>query len=460
MQTIVNDISHLYKAQQAYFDSGATRSYTFRKEQLKKLKKALKEHEQLLMDALYKDLRKPPMEAYAGEVGLLYSNIDFMLENLRNWMRPEEVTSPLVAYPSKSRIYKDPLGLTLLISPWNYPLLLLFNPLAGAIAGGNCAVLKPSELAPATASVIDKIIKNTFDPAYIAVVQGEGAEVIPALMKFRFDHVFFTGSVAVGKKVMEMATPHLTPVTLELGGKSPVLVDEKVNIKLAARRIVWGKFWNAGQICVAPDYLLVHHRVKEELVQAMKASLHAFYGENPAASKDYARIINHRRFDTLCEFLSQGRIITGGQTDRNDLYIAPTLLEDVSWDDPVMQEEIFGPILPVITYQDLPEALNMIKQNPYPLAMYIFTSSKRTEKKILSEVRFGGGCVNDTVVHLTNPELPFGGVGFSGMGHYYGQYSFETFTHKKGILKSATWIDAPLKYPPYKNKINLARKLI
>ncbi|MCW3462725.1 aldehyde dehydrogenase [Chitinophaga nivalis] len=452
--------SQLYQAQQVYFNSGDTYSYTFRKNQLKRFKNGIKKFESKIIQALQEDLHKHPMESYVSEVGFMYEEIDYMLENLKQWMEPEAVTSPFVTYPSSSKVYKEPLGVTLIIGPWNYPFMLLLCPLLGAIAGGNCAIVKPSEMAPHTAAVISALISDTFDPAYIAVVEGDGSTVIPTLMAFRFDHVFFTGSMPVGKKIMELAVPHLTPVTLELGGKSPCVVDENVNITVAAKRIVWGKFWNAGQTCVAPDYLLVHQRVKEELVAAMKAAIVDFYGENPAASDDYSHLINARRFDTVAAYLQEGRIIHGGQTDRDKLYIAPTLLDEVEWSDPVMQEEIFGPVLPILTYTDLSQAIGAIKQLPAPLALYVFTKSRKTEQRVIEQVRFGGGCVNNALLHLINPELPFGGRGHSGTGQYHGKYSFDTFTHRKGIMKTANWLDVPLKYAPFGKKLKVIRKIM
>lgn len=453
-------IGDIYKSQQTFFESGATLPYAFRKAQLKKLKQGIKKYEGDILDALHKDMRKHPVEAYGSEVGFLYVEIDHVLDNLARWMHPREVTSPLEHYPSHSKILRSPLGLTLIIAPWNYPFQLLMGPLVGAIAGGNCAVLKPSELAPATASVMERLISETFDPAYITLLQGDGSQVIPALMAYRFDHVFFTGSATVGKKIMEMAVPHLTPVTLELGGKSPCVVDDRVNVKVAARRIVWGKFWNAGQTCVAPDYVLVHSRVKAALIAAMEQAIVQYYGEDPAQSPDYARIINVRRFDVLQDYLQQGQVVHGGRADRDSLYIAPTLLEEVEWESPLMQEEIFGPILPVISFNGLPEAIEMIRRHPYPLSLYIFSRRASTRKMLEERLRFGGGCVNNTLVHLTNPELPFGGVGHSGMGQYHGRFSFETFTHPKGIMRTGTWLDVPVKYAPFKNKLKYVKMLV
>lgn len=454
------NIAELYSAQQAFFESGATLPYAFRKTQLKRLKQGIKKYEPAILDALYADMRKHPVEAYGSEVGFVYVEIDHVLSRLRQWMRPQEVSSPLEHYPSHSRVLRSPLGLTLIIAPWNYPFQLLIGPLVGAIAGGNCALLKPSELAPHTAAVMEQLVKDTFDPAYVALLQGAGSEVIPAAMAHRFDHVFFTGSIPVGKKIMEMAVPHLTPVTLELGGKSPCVVDDKVNIKVAAKRIVWGKFWNAGQTCVAPDYVLVHSRVKAALVAAMEEAIVQCYGANPADSQDYARIINVKRFDALQALLQQGRIIHGGQHDKGTLYIAPTLLEEVEWESPLMQEEIFGPILPIIPFDELPQAIQMIRRHPYPLSLYVFTKRAATRKILEEQVRFGGGCINNTLVHLTNPELPFGGVGYSGMGQYHGRYSFENFTHAKGMMRTATWLDVPVKYAPFRNKLKYVKLLV
>ena len=452
-------IENTYKAQQDYFASGATLPYAFRRKQLKLLKKAVRKYEDRIMAALFADMHKPPMEAFSSEVGLVYGEIRYLLQNLKRWMRPESVSSPLILYPSKSRIYRMPLGQTLIIGPWNYPFNLIITPLAGAIAGGNCAILKPSELAPNTASVVHAMISETFNPAYITVVEGEGSEVIPALMQHRFDHVFFTGSTAIGKKILEMAAPHLTPVTLELGGKSPCVVDEYADLKVAASRIIWGKCWNAGQTCIAPDYVLVQKGVKEKLINAMKKALLASFGENPSSSKDYARIINKKRFDTLCNYLSQGDIIHGGDVNESSLYIAPTLLDNVSPDSPLMQEEIFGPLLPILTYDKLEDAIQLIRRQPAPLSLYVFTKNKKTEQTLMEQLRFGGGSVNNVLGHFTNVELPFGGTGYSGMGQYHGKYSFETFTHPKAVMKTATWLDVPLKYPPYRG-LGILKKLM
>ncbi|MBO9152640.1 aldehyde dehydrogenase [Chitinophaga sp. GCM10012297] len=452
-------IHDIYQAQRSYFASGATRPLSFRKTQLKELRKAIKRHENEILAALHADMRKAPVEAYGSEIGLLYEEIDHTLAHLRQWMKPVPVSSPLMHYPSGSVIYREPKGLTLLIGPWNYPFQLLINPLIGAIAAGNCAILKPSELAPATEAVIRKVIADAFKPELVAVVTGEGHVVIPGLMQHRFDHIFFTGSIPVGKKILEMAAPHLSPVTLELGGKSPCIVDERADLKTAAKRIIWGKCWNAGQTCIAPDYVLAHEKVADRLMEHMKSAIHQFFGENPANSPDYPRMINEKRFDQVASYLQQGKVFTGGQTERSDKYIAPTILTDVSFESPVMKEEIFGPVLPVIPYKTTAEAIGMIAQNPYPLALYVFSSSRRTEQAFIEKVAFGGGCINNTLVHFANIELPFGGVGYSGMGRYHGRNSFNEFTHEKGVLKTATWLDVPMKYPPFNNKLKLLKMI-
>ncbi|GAB3164492.1 aldehyde dehydrogenase [Telluribacter humicola] len=445
--------SAIFTAQKQFFESGATRSYSFRKKQLKKLKQAVEVYEDRITQALYDDLHKASAEAYATEIGFLHEEINYTLNHLKDWMRPDKVRTPLVAQPSKSRIYHDPLGLTLIIAPWNYPFQLLFSPLVGAIAGGNCAILKPSEEVPQTALVAEALVKEFFPEEYIAVVQGQGHVVVPKLMDhFAFDHVFFTGSVPVGKIIMAAAAKHLTPVTLELGGKSPCIIDETADLEKAASRIAWGKFVNAGQTCVAPDYVLVHHSKKEEFVQNVAEAIRKFYGDDPSISPDYPRMVNKKRFDAVVKYLSQGRILLGGQAKEEEKYIAPTLLDEVSPDDPIMQEEIFGPVLPILTFDKLQEVPAIVGKNPYPLALYFFSDDNRNQDYILNTIRFGGGCINDVLMHLGNPAIPFGGIGTSGFGAYHGKYSFDTFTHAKGILKTTTLLDIPFRYPPYTEK--------
>ncbi len=445
-----------------YFESGVTRSYAFRKEQLQKLKAAIVGYEFDISQALRADLHKPNLESYVSEVALLYAEINHTLKHLKKWMKPEKVTTSLTNFPSRSTIYKEPLGICLIIGPWNYPFQLLMAPLIGAIAAGNTVVLKPSELTPRTAKVIEDMISHTFHRDYISVVQGEGAEVVPELMEqFRFDHIFFTGSVAVGKAIAQQAAEKLTPVTLELGGKSPAIVDKSANLKVAARRIAWGKTFNAGQTCVSPDYLLVEESIKYTFIAHFRAALEEFYGKLTPNHPDYGHIVNQKRFDTISSYLEQGRILHGGRVDREALFIEPTLMDEVDMDSPIMQEEIFGPILPILTFDNYDEVLDTIAKNPYPLSLYHFTSDKKKEAMIREQVQFGGGAVNNTIVHLSNPDLPFGGIGTSGYGAYHGKQSFDTFTHQKSIMKTGTWIDPSFRYAPYDTyKMVLAKLLM
>lgn len=450
----MTEYSSMFKAQRDYFLSGATRSYDFRKKQLKKLRSMLQDHEQDLLDALYKDMRKPGFEAYSSELGFVYNEINHALRQLSRWMEPIPATAPLTVFPSKAKVIREPLGVVLIVAPWNYPVNLLITPLIGAMAAGNCAVLKPSELVPATSSLLARMFSENFDPDYINVVEGDGAEVVPRLMEHRFDHVFFTGSIPVGRKIYEMAARQLIPATLELGGKSPCIVDEKVDLAVAAKRIIWGKTWNAGQTCIAPDYLLVQENIKTKLIIAMQQAITDLLGQNVQESGDYARIINEKHFDRLITYLNDGKIVWGGQHDKQDLFIAPTLLTRVDLDMPVMQEEIFGPILPVLSFKDKEEALGIIRQRPFPLSCYIFTKNTAFERFFVEQLSFGGGCINNTLVHLVNTNMPFGGVGYSGLGKYHGKYSFETFSHYKSITKTGTWLDVKLKYAPYKEKLS------
>jgi aldehyde dehydrogenase (NAD+) len=437
-----------------YFDSGNTHPYAVRREKLLALQQAVMELEEEIHHALYADLRKSPEEAYGSETGLVLSEIRNTLKHLRAWMRPRRVRTNPVNWPSSSRIYRDPLGVVLIVAPWNYPYQLSLLPLAGAVAAGNTVVLKPSELAPATAAVIEKIVTRVFQKEYVRVVQGEGAVVVPALLRsFRFDHIFFTGSVAAGRAVYQLAAEQLTPVTLELGGKSPTVVESDADLATAARRIVLGKFTNAGQTCIAPDYLLLHAEIKDRMVQQLQGAITRFYGEDAQQSYDYSRIIHERRFDTLVSYLSQGTIISGGRYDRADRYIAPTLIGNVGLDAPLMTEEIFGPLLPVYTYRTMEEALAIIRRHPGPLAFYLFTRDKGRQREWMEQLSFGGGCINNTVWQFANPHLPFGGTGNSGMGAYHGKYTFDTFTHAKPVLKTPVFVDPAVKYPPFKGKM-------
>jgi aldehyde dehydrogenase (NAD+) len=440
--------------QRRFFDSGATRSYEWRRQQLQNLQQAIIKHEDQIHQALYTDLKKSPEESYASETGLVLSEIRHTLAHLKKWMRPRSVGTNLVNWPSSSRIYRDPLGVVLVIAPWNYPLQLALLPLAGAIAAGNTVVLKPSELAPATAAIIEKVLTGIFPTEYVRVIQGEGSVVVPALLKdFRFDHIFFTGSVPTGRSIYQLAAKNLTPVTLELGGKSPTVVEKDADLATAARRIILGKFLNAGQTCIAPDYLLLHADIKEELMQELQVTIKRFYGDDPQKSHDYGRIIHAKRFDTLVSYLSQGKIISGGQHDRSDLFIAPTLLEEVEFDQPLMTEEIFGPLLPVYTYRTMEEALAIIQRHPGPLAFYLFTHDRQRQKAWMEKLSFGGGCINNTDWHFANHHLPFGGIGNSGIGAYHGRYTFDTFSHAKPVMRTPVFIDPAIKYPPFKGKM-------
>jgi aldehyde dehydrogenase (NAD+) len=440
-------------AMQSYFDTGATKTYSFRKLQLKKLKQCIEKYEQEIYTALHSDLKKSPEESWVTENGIVISELNHAIKNLKLWMAKEKVRTNLLNVPSSSFILKEALGIVLIIGPWNYPFQLLINPLIGAIAAGNCVVLKPSEFAPATSAIMKKIVAETFDKKY---VEGEGATVIPEMMNnFCFDHIFYTGSTAVGKIIYKMAAENLTPVTLELGGKSPCIVEEDANIKIAAKRIAITSFSNCGQMCIAPDYILVHQSQKEALVKALKESLVKFYGTDPMQHDNYGRIINEKQFDRLVRYLSQGKIVHGGKYDKAALYIEPTILEDIKMDDSVMTEEIFGPVLPVLTFSSKEEAVKIIAQNKNPLSFYVFTSSANKEKDWLESVAFGGGCVNNASWYFTNHHLPFGGRGFSGMGLYHGKASFDTFSHKKAIMKTPTWFDPAIKYPPFKGKLTL-----
>ncbi len=454
------DITQLEKMRQ-YFSTGSTLSYDFRKEQLKKLKTSILNHEQDLYDALYADLKKSPEETWVTETGMVIAELNAAIKNLKSWMEPECVTTNFLNMPSGSRIMKEPLGVVLIIGPWNYPFQLLINPLIGAIAAGNCVVLKPSEFAPATEGVMKKIIEEVFDPGYILYVQGDGATVIPEMMNhFSFDHVFYTGSTMVGKIIYKMAAERLVPVTLELGGKSPCVVESDANIKVAARRIAMTKFSNAGQMCVAPDYLLVHQSKKDEMIAAIKAAISKFFTEQPMESYNYGKIINEKQFNRITGYLSQGTIVHGGTTDKEKLFIEPTLLTNVSLDSPVMKDEIFGPVLPIFSFSSMEEAKAIIDKHPNPLSFYIYTSSSKKENEWLEAVPSGGSCVNNSSWHLTNHHLPFGGRGFSGMGAYHGKYSFETFSHKKAVMKTPTWFDPNIKYPPFKGKLKLFKWVI
>ncbi|MED3972768.1 aldehyde dehydrogenase family protein [Priestia megaterium] len=430
----MNNYQELTKKQLSFFNSGKTKDIAFRIETLKKLRELVVRHEDDILKAVKADLNKPEMEAKRAEVGLVLSEIDFAVENLAEWAAPKEVETPSTHAGAKSYIYQDPYGLALVIAPWNYPFQLAVSPVVGAIAAGDCVVLKPSELTPHTSSLLAKMFNENFPEEYLTVVEGE-VETSTALLKENFDYIFFTGSTMVGKIVAEAAAKHLTPVTLELGGKSPTIVHEDANIEEAAKRIARGKFANAGQTCVAPDYILVQRNVKDELLANLKQVVTNTYGEDVSQNLDFPHVVSEKHFDRLNSFLTNGDIVFGGKTDRSRLFIEPTVLDNISWEDNVMQDEIFGPILPVIVYDEISEVIEAIVKRPKPLALYLFSEDEAVQDRILNSVSFGGGSINDTINHMTSHYLPFGGVGDSGMGAYHGKASFDTFSHAKSILK-------------------------
>jgi len=433
-----------------HYDSGATRTYSARRNALLALKESLTKNEAAILDAMRLDMGKPTFEAYVSELGLVYAEIRHTLDHLKAWMRPQRVGTPLSLQVSTSAIHSEPLGVVLIIGPWNYPVQLLLAPLIGAIAAGNCVVVKPSNQAPHTAAVTERILEEAFAPEQVAVVQGAGSVVGPQLIEgFRFDHIFFTGSPAVGRTIMAMAAPHLTPVTLELGGKSPAIVDRDADVNTAAKRIAWAKYFNAGQTCISPDHAFVHTDVMDHFLASFSKHVHRFFGDDPQRSPHFARLINAKRFEVVKGYLQHGHIHIGGTHDAANRYIAPTVLTDVSLDSPPMREEIFGPILPVIPWTEKEEVLQMVRRNPFPLSAYVFTSKNRTARYFTENIPFGGGCVNHCMLHFGNSDMPFGGVGNSGMGSYHGKRSFDLFSHHKGIVTASTMIDPGIQYAPY-----------
>lgn len=451
------DFEQLIEQQQTFFKSQQTKEISFRKNALKKLLTEIQNNEAAIKNALYQDFKKPAFESYISEIGIVLAELKLAIKNLNKWSKPKTVFPSILNFPSWEKIYKEPYGTTLIISPWNYPFQLAIAPLIGAIAAGNTAVIKPSELTPHTSLLISKIIERCFDESYIKVIQGD-ALIAQKLLSTRWDYIFFTGSIPVGKYIAKAAAEHLTPTTLELGGKSPCIVDETANIKLSAKRIVWGKFLNGGQTCIAPDYLIVHQLIKEELVENLKLEIRNAYGSDPKESKDFARIINEKNYHRLINLLEKETSLIGGEKDDNELYIAPTVLDCDSINCNPMQDEIFGPILPILTYSSEQDIEKIIHSYEKPLSLYVFTSNNSFAKKIIHKYSFGGGVINDTVVHFANHRLPFGGVGHSGQGAYHGKYSFETFSHSKSVVNRFTWLDIPLRYAPYKGKLNLLKK--
>ncbi len=443
-------ISALVKAQREYFISGKTLSLKFRVEMLKKLYSVIKEKEEKIAEALTKDLGKSEFEGFMCEVGMVLSELSYMIKHTKSFAKPRRVKTPMAQFSSKSYQVPTPYGNTLIMSPWNYPFLLTIDPLANAIAAGNTAIVKPSAYSPATSAIVEEIIAECFSPEYVAVVTGGRAENA-SLLEEKFDFVFFTGSQNVGKEVLRHTAEHLTPAVLELGGKSPCIVDSTAKIKLAAKRIVFGKFLNCGQTCVAPDYILCQKDIKDEFVSAVIAETKKQFGDNPLSNKDYGKIVNKKHFDRIVGLIEKSKVVLGGEVDKDACRIAPTVMDNVTWDDAVMGEEIFGPIMPILTYETTEELISLLSDKEKPLALYLFSENKKTIKEITARVRYGGGCINDTIIHLATSEMGFGGVGESGMGAYHGKIGFDTFSHIKSIVDKKTWIDMPMRYQPYKS---------
>lgn len=440
-------IDEILKKQRKFFNTGKTKNIKYRLEHLKKLKKSILENEEEIKKALKLDLNKSESESYMTEIGMTLSELSYDIRHVKSWCKNKRVGTPLAHFPSRSFISKEPYGVTLILSPWNYPFMLLIEPLIGAICAGNCAVLKPSEFAPNTANVIEKIIKECFEEDYVTVIQGD-KDVSQALIEKNFDYIFYTGGTKVGKIVMQEASKNLVPFTLELGGKSPCIIDEKYNMHLAAKRLLFGKLLNAGQTCIAPDYVLVNENVKEELVEEFKKVLKEFLGENVIENEDYPKIVNERHFARLSNLIEGEKILIGGKTDKKLLKIEPTILDNPKIDSKVMSEEIFGPILPIISYKTIEDAIAYVKKFEKPLALYMFTNDKKIQNKIMNEISFGGGCINDTIIHIANSNMGFGGVGYSGIGNYHGKRSFDTFSHERSITKKYG-LDLPMRYMPY-----------
>lgn len=445
------NISTILQQQRQFFATGTTLSVEFRLEQLKKLKSVIQIHEADIAAALKKDLNKAFSESLVNEIFLVIKEINFVIKNLKKWSKPKKLSTPLLLFPGHSELIYEPFGSVLLIGPWNYPFLLMMSPLIGALSAGNCVVVKPSEIAVHSQNIIAELLNDHFSREYIAVVKG-GHEEVKRLLAEKFDYIFFTGGTQIGRIIMEGAAKHLTPVTLELGGKSPCIVDQTADLDYAARRIAWGKTTNAGQTCISPDYLYVHESCKTQLIEKLKEVFIQFYGADAEQSDSYSRIINKRHFDRLVKLMQKEKILFGGKINEKSLYISPTLMDNVSWQDPIMQEEIFGPILPILSFKNYEEVISAIHSHPKPLALYLFSKNKDVIKNILAQVSFGGGCINDCLVHIANVNLPFGGIGESGIGNYHGKYSFETFSHKKSIYKKSISFDFKLEYPPYSVK--------
>lgn len=452
-------IADLMQKQKQWFSTGVTKSIPFRLNQLKRLRESIQDHEKEILEALKLDLNKPEFEAYATEVGFVLDSIRHFEKNLEKWAKDKTTKTPIHQAFSKGTIKYEPYGTVLIIAPYNYPFQLLIEPLIGAISAGNTAILKPSEYTTHTEKIIIKVIEDAFDPEYICVVTG-GRDITQELIHAPFDYIFFTGSVEVGKVVMRAAADHLVPVTLELGGKSPTVVHEDADIVAAAERITWGKFMNAGQICIAPDYIYVHASKEQLFIDEVLKNIVKYYGTFPIKSPDYCRIANQRHMERLIGLINHDKVVMGGQYDMAERYIAPTVMKGVTWDDAVMKEEIFGPLMPIMTYTSLEDVIQNINKRPKPLALYLFSESESIQDYVMDQVSFGGGCINDTILHVSSPYLPFGGVGASGMGAYHGEDSFKTFSHAKSILKKTVKVEKMVLYPPYKNNVKWIKKLL
>ncbi len=453
-------IIDILSQQRDFFQTGETQKLSFRISQLKVLQHLIKENETAICQALKADLNKPEFEAFSSEILLVFKEIEFCIKNLKNWVKPQKTKVPWQLLPASAKIYPEPLGVVLIIGTWNYPFQLIITPLIGAIAAGNCTIIKPSEIAPNTSNLIAKLISKYFPPEYITVIEG-GVGTSQKILAEKFDHIFFTGGTAVAKIVMAAAAKHLTPVTLELGGKNPCIVDTDIHLQHTAKRITWGKFINNGQTCLAPDYLLVNSKIKEKLLAEIKKCIQEFYSDKPVISPDYGRIVNQKQFDRITNLLNGSKIIFGGETNREQLYIAPTLVESISFAEPIMQEEIFGPVLSIIEYTDISEAIALINSQPKPLALYLFSNNKNLQQRVLQTTSSGTVCLNETVMHIGVSSLPFGGVGDSGIGSYHGKFSFDTFSHYKSVLSNPFWLDLKWRYAPYtKGKLSFLKRIL
>jgi aldehyde dehydrogenase (NAD+) len=444
------------KAQRKFFSTGKTKSYAFRRQQLEKLLAIVQNNEQKIYEALWKDLHKPEAEVFLTEISVVITEIKYHLKNLRSWMKPERVATPYYLLPSSSYLYKEPFGCTLIVAPWNYPFQLMINPLVGAISAGNCSILRPSPFTPSVSALMAEMIAATFEEGYITLIEGSKEEN-EILMQEPFDFIFFTGSPGFGKAIMKAAAEHLTPVVLELGGKSPCIVDKDADIEAAARRIVWGKLVNAGQTCIAPDYVLVHASLKPALIEAAIRYIERFYGQDPQSSPDYPRIVHQGALRRLLTYLEGAKVVYGGKFDLEDRYLSPTLVDEVQGDDLIMRDEIFGPVLPLLSFDKIEKAVQFVTDRPKPLALYYFGSQNKDY--VVGNTSSGGVCINDVIMHIANHKLPFGGVGNSGMGKYHGKNSFDCFSHQRAVMKTQTWFDIPMKFAPYGN-IALLKKLL